>query len=291
MIKILLLILSFTIALLLYLYLSLRQNLKQIHTDILEKKQTESILLLQNKKKDKLVQNLTKEINDLFNDIQQVKVRSEKEKQTLDLALHNITHDIRTPLTVAHGFAQELLRKEKNESLEKIQRNLQIISERLEILLEFQRLLEKRISPDIKKVNLTSILKDELIQNYESLKAFEVRHDLAEDFFISSDPEFTKRILQNIFGNVAKHGKKTLQIQVENRGEFILLKVTNQVQKAIENLNQLATRFYSENMSETEKSSGLGIYIIKELIELLEGHLKMSYENEHFSIEIYWRKS
>lgn len=287
--KIIIFLLSAVLLIFMYQYISTKRAIAKLYEDTLEKKKTNSNLLLQNTVKNKTLNNLTKEINDLFKEVQKIKVDSEKEKHTLDLALHNITHDIRTPLTVANGFTQQLLREDKgNLTLNKIQLNLQIVSNRLEILLEYQRLLEKSTTPNIETVNFSSKIKEELLKNYERFSIhFEVEHAIEEGILIHSDAEFTERILQNIFGNVAKHGEKFVSISLDKNADYAILNVSNQVQQPIESLEKLTTRFYSENMSETEKSSGLGLYITKELVELMGGFMKLDFQEELYYLEVY----
>ncbi len=282
-------LLSVGLLLFAYVYFSTKGAIAKLYEDILEKKRTDSNIRLQNSIKNTVFNNLTTEINGLFQEMQQIKVDSEKEKETLDLAIHNITHDIRTPLTVANGFTQQLLRKDKeNLTLNKIHTNLQTVSHRLEILLEYQRLLEKSTKPNITTVNFSAKIKEELLKNYERFTSnFEVKHTIEEDIVVYGDMEFTGRVLQNIFGNVAKHGEKFISISLCKKEEYGVLKVTNQVQQPIENLQKLTTRFYSENMSETEKSSGLGLYISNELVELMGGMMKLNFQEGLFSVEVY----
>lgn len=50
-----------------------------------------------------------------------ISIGDEKEKQTLDMAISNIAHDIRTPLTIASGYTQQLIKspEDKSETLQK----------------------------------------------------------------------------------------------------------------------------------------------------------------------------
>ena len=287
--KIIIFLLSAGLLIFLYLYISTKRAVAKLYEDILEKKRTDSNLLLQNTVKNKALNDLTKEINDLFKDMRKIKVDSEKERQTLDLAIHNIMHDIRTPLTVASGFTQQLLRNDKeNLMLNKIQSNLQIVSNRLEILLEYQRLLEKSTSPTNETVNFSTKIKEELLKNYERFSChFEVEHAIEEDIMIYGDVEFAERILQNIFGNVAKHGAQYVTISLDKNVDYAILNVSNKVQQPIENLEKLTSRFYSENMSETEKSSGLGLYITNEWVELMGGFMKLDFQEELFYLVVH----
>ena len=49
-----------------------------------------------------------------FQEVEQSRLIMKREKQTLDMAISNIAHDIRTPLTIASGYTQQLLKHEKS---------------------------------------------------------------------------------------------------------------------------------------------------------------------------------
>lgn len=85
---------------------------------------------------------LTNKIENLFEKIEKTSLIALQEKKTLDMAISNIAHDIRTPLTIASGYTQKSLHKETVDAadLEKISENLTIVSKRLEALLEYRRL-------------------------------------------------------------------------------------------------------------------------------------------------------
>lgn len=274
-----------------YHYFSLRRSLKRLRQDIQQKRATQTNLLLTSQKENPELASIIQELNDLFYELQQIQILNQREKQTLDLAIHNITHDIRTPLTIASGYTQQLLKKEPEQlTLQKIQKNLQTVSQRLEILMEYQNLLEENVQPEFTQLNLSQVLTEEALKYYQTLtdQHFQVTTAIPENIWIENDREILERICQNLFGNVIKHGEDHLSIRLETNQNYAIITLQNQSQQPIENLDQLTTRFYSENMSETEKSSGLGLYITKELVELTKGFLEMTYQEPDFSVKIYW---
>ena len=48
--------------------------------------------------------------------MEQSRLVMKREKQTLDMAISNIAHDIRTPLTIASGYTQQLIKTPENKS-------------------------------------------------------------------------------------------------------------------------------------------------------------------------------
>ena len=91
---------------------------------------------------------LTKQVSDLFDQIERTNRIAFQEKKTLDMAISNIAHDIRTPLTIASGYTNKSLKggTQEEEKLKKIASNLQVVSKRLESLLEYRRLMEELFS-------------------------------------------------------------------------------------------------------------------------------------------------
>ncbi|WP_040977722.1 sensor histidine kinase [Oceanobacillus jeddahense] len=275
-----------------FLYFQQKNALKKLLMDIETKKTSETNLLLTSQTQNTEVTHVINAFNLLFTELKQTKVASQQEQETLKLALHNITHDIRTPLTVASGYTQQLLRKNISEQsvLEKIQDNIRTVAGRLDILLEYQNLLEQSVQPVFQTVNLTETVKQELLQFYDVLQeqGFKVEVDLEQACMMTSDADLLKRIMQNLFGNVLKHGREYLQVQVRGTQERIQVKMSNRERHSIKNLEKLTTRFYSENLSTTEDSSGLGLYIARELTELTNGHLLIQETDDLFTVVLEW---
>ena len=106
------------------------------------------------------------------------------------------------------------------------------------------------------------------------------------DIQCEMDADIFERLFQNIISNVLKHGKTQAQLTLQKKDDGIYLSVSNMVQQPIQHLDQLTTRFYSENLSDTEDSSGLGLYITEHLVQVLSGELHLAYENEWFYLTV-----
>ena len=85
---------------------------------------------------------LTKQVSDLFDQIERTNRIAFQEKKTLDMAISNIAHDIRTPLTIASGYTQQIIKggTQEEEKLKKIASNLQVVSKTPGISLGIQTL-------------------------------------------------------------------------------------------------------------------------------------------------------
>ena len=102
-----------------------------------------------------------------------------REKQTLDMAISNIAHDIRTPLTIASGYTQQLIKspEDKAETLQKIAQHLDLVSKRLEALLEYRRLMEGAVKPKLEEVDLSAFITKKTLAYYDVFLAASITLD------------------------------------------------------------------------------------------------------------------
>ncbi|MBP2623068.1 sensor histidine kinase [Streptococcus oricebi] len=233
-------------------------------------------------------QALTLEIDSLFDDLHKSNSLAQEEKKTLDRVISNIAHDIRTPLTVASGYTQQLLKTagpQEATSLKKVATQLQVVSNRLEDLLEYRRLLEGAVRSELTTFDLSQLTTREILQYYDAFQkaGIELELDIDDKIEVLSDPTICQRFIQNLMSNILKHAKEEAHISLKLEDSFILLCFSNQLKQPIQRLERLTSRFYSENMSRSEESSGLGLYIIQQLVELIDGELLLEASEQDFT--------
>ncbi|MCY7214327.1 sensor histidine kinase [Streptococcus anginosus] len=262
------------------------RNLSQ---QIREKRETGSQIRLTPQYHGQTIIEVANEVEKLFQEVEQTRFIARQEKKTLDMAISNIAHDIRTPLTIASGCTQQLIKgKEENEQLLKIATNLSVVSNRLEALMEYRRLMEGAVRPQFQQIDISKLVAKQMLPYYDVFQkqGIELQVNLQESLMIESDPEILERIVQNMLSNVLKHGKETAQLSLIRKDAAIHLSVKNIVRQPIQHLEKLTNRFYSENLSNTEESSGLGLYITQQLVDILGGDLTMKAEGEWFELLI-----
>lgn len=282
------LLLGVTIYLVRY-YLAIKSLSKQIEEKLVE--ESHRRITLKNQPKSLIT--LTDQIESLFNQVEKTSLLALQEKKTMDMAISNIAHDIRTPLTVASGYAQQSLRSSSKDdtAMDKISQNLLTVSKRLEALLEYRRLTEGAIQPQFQGLDFSQLVVKTILPYYDMFQETGIRLDIQVDPDIrcEMDPDIFERLFQNIISNVLKHGKTQAQLTLQKVEDGIYLSLSNMVQQPIQHLDQLTTRFYSENLSDTEDSSGLGLYITEHLVRVLDGELHLDYENERFYLTVRLR--
>ena len=282
-------ILIMFISLLGILLLRYHLAVRNLAAQIREKRKTSSEIRLAPQNHSQTIVELANEVEKLFQEVEQTRFIARQEKKTLDMAISNIAHDIRTPLTIASGYTQKLIKgKEENEQLLKIATNLSVVSNRLEALMEYRRLMEGAVRPQFRQIDISKLIAKQMLPFYDAFQkqGIELQVNLQEGLVIKSDPEILERIVQNMLSNVLKHGKETAQLSLIRKDAAILLSVKNIVSQPIQHLEKLTNRFYSENLSNMEESSGLGLYITQQLLDILGGDLTMKTEGEWFGLLI-----
>ena len=282
-------ILIMFIGLLGFLLVRYHVAVRNFSQQIREKRETGSQIRLAPQNHSQTIVELANEVEKLFQEVEQTRFIARQEKKTLDMAISNIAHDIRTPLTIASGYTQQLIKgKEENEQLLKIATNLSVVSNRLEALMEYRRLMEGAVRPQFRQIDISKLVAKQMLPYYDVFQkqVIELQVNLQEGLVIKTDPEILERIVQNMLSNVLKHGKETAQLSLIRKDAAIHLSVKNIVRQPIQHLEKLTNRFYSENLSNTEESSGLGLYITQQLVDILGGDLTMKAEGEWFGLFI-----
>ena len=240
----------------------------------------------------KTILRLHNQIENLFQEVEQNQLIMKREKHTLDMAISNIAHDIRTPLTIASGYTQQLIKHPDNssETLNKIAHHLDLVSKRLEALLEYRHLMEGAVKPKLEELDLSTFITKKTLAYYDVFQSSHIDLDFKVEpgLKTTTDEDLLDRILQNLLGNVLKHGKEKARLSLKKEENRLVLEIDNLVKKPIKNIDNLSNRFYSENLSDTEESSGLGLYITEELVHLLGAEMKLSTDGQWLSVFIYF---
>ena len=253
-----------------------KRDLKKIGGKLKEIAQIETNTQLRTDTFDRDISNLIQGINDMLQKNRRSQIEVNRMEAILKRAITNISHDLRTPLTSAKGYLQ----MSENTALDEETRlrYFAIIRERLDALtilmdslFAFSRAVEGDVS--LSRVNIGNTLRDALVGNFAELesKGFVVEADIPDTpVYCICDEDALKRVLQNLIANAVVHGKDYLHVQLLD-GE---IKISNKVDNLHHiDVNNIFERFYTADTSRTNKSTGLGLAIAKELVEKMNGRI------------------
>ena len=96
----------------------------------------------------------------------------------------------------------------ESESLKKIPIISIKFQKRLEALLDYRRLMEGAVKPDLSELEVSTFMTQKLLTYYDSFQTAKINLDLQVEpgLYLLTDSDLLDRMLQNLLGNVLKHG-------------------------------------------------------------------------------------
>ena len=291
---IILIILAVGILGLLWMLLMVMRQIKDICRQLsyIEKEDTNRIVTVQIRGFG--IGKMVNHINDiLLKERNRRKVYMDKEER-IQQVYTNLSHDIRTPLTSMDGYVQ-LLGQVKDE--EKQKKYLMIIRERIESLKEileelftFTKLKDPDYELALRELSVNRLLKQTIFSYYDNWKVRGIEPQLdivEEETKILGNETALKRTFQNIIKNALLHGKKDIFIGLQKEGQQVVLLFENSIlgEQQVDT-DQIFERFYKGDASRTHASTGLGLSIAKEFVELMQGEISARVVEGRFKIEI-----
>ena len=238
-----------------------------------------------------LIRTLANRINAILNKNKRLQITQAEQNKQVRQMLTNLTHDIKTPLTVARGYAQ-LLKEESDdqEQLDKILNNLQSVDHYLHYLMDFNLIQEKSVSLDLSRVNLSALVQQELFNAFDSLTAQSVTVDprIQAGVEITTDQTMMSRVIQNLIGNWLKYAEESAWVDLDQREDGrVHLDFGNKTKDVAVDVDRLMERFQTEDQSRTKiRSTGLGLSIVDSLVDSLGGSIRLESANGIFSIHL-----
>ena len=212
-----------------------------------------------------------------------------KELDTVKSQMYTqISHEFRTPLTVIKGINGELkdfFHGQKQKSFELIERNSDTILHLVDQLLELQKMDEGKMAPRYELGDIRAFVKYvmESFESYARTKDVQLHFICQEgEINMDHDPEKMLIVISNLLSNAIKFTPPggNVYLQMDKRENRTLgMKVTDTgIGIPQERLPHIFERFYMARDSNEKDIPGIGVglTLTKELIELMDGSIKVS---------------
>ncbi len=202
-----------------------------------------------------------------------------------DLFLAMAAHELKTPITTIHGYAQLIAQKVKNKERVDINWIEDLSAESMRLILLVRELLEvNRIRTGQLDYNWNECdLKEIINRAILNFKFIHPQHEVEFIDRIDSLPhkvigDFDKllQMIINSLDNAAKYSSndKKIQIVLELRNKHVVIKIVDQgkgIKKS--DLEQVFDQFYRSN--DSAEGMGLGLYLVKTIITAHRGDIKI----------------
>ena len=253
-------------------------------SDILEKDSDEQVMVFTD---DKILMELCGQINRMLLDREKIKADFRKQEIVSKKMLANISHDIKTPLTVILGYL-EIMRLDNydDETLQKVEAKAKQVMELIDQFFTLAKLEagDKNIGMD--KININELCRENILGFYELLiqKDFKVEISIPEQIvMVSGDKEAIDRILNNLLSNAVRYGSdgKYIGFFLREENDDVYIDVVDkgkgiEKQFAASVFERLYTMEDSRNRS--IQGNGLGLTIAKNLANQMGGDVLLESE-------------
>ena len=214
--------------------------------------------------------------------------------------IDTVSHEFRTPLTSIQGYTSRLLRQDieideetKQKSLKIIKKQAERLSRMIEDILVIPDIEGTRLNFDLKPVNISSVIDTSLLLVKNNVNREIVNNVVACDINVLADTDRLEQVFVNLIENAVKYAKgdSPVIIDYELRENRLVISVKNDYdiipREKLKTLFEKFTRI-DDSTTRTTRGTGLGLFIVKGLIEAMNGEVRV-YSNEEcgFCVKVY----
>lgn len=256
-------------------------------------------------KRDNLISSFTEKSLDMLDNIDdnikesiENQLKSERLKTEL---ITNISHDLKTPLTSIINYT-DLLKKYELENedikayIDVLDRNSQRLKVLITDLVEASKTETGNINLQLQKLELNELIYQVYgeFDNVFKEKEISFIFNPKEEYFVYADGSHLGRVIENIIGNASKYSQEKTRVfaMITDEDGYISLVIKNVSRDELNiSPDELMERFVRGERSRHTEGSGLGLYIAKNLMELMNGKLSITIDGDLFGINLLLPKA
>lgn len=218
------------------------------------------------------------ELDELSDTLGETASRLEKAQNAQREFLANVSHDLRTPLTMIKGYA-EMIKEISWSDEEKREKDLDIITreaDRLTALvneiLEFSAMQADGVPQEYGFIDLSHVVRDVIEQfaPFCEQNGYVIETEITDGITVSADEAQIKRVIYNFIDNAVNHTdeSKKIKVSLTTRDGSVRFAVTDYGKGiAVEDIPYIWDRYYTaRNRKNKAVVSGLGLSIAKEIL-------------------------
>ncbi len=240
---------------------------------------------------------LASDINEILDSYDKRHEKILREDKEIKETLTNMSHDIRTPLTSLKGYFELMETTDDPEERRKyssiIKGRIDSLSEILETMFLYTKVSNVNYKINIEPIDCSKVILDTLFEYYDDFqeKGYEVDIKADEGLRILGNEQSLKRIMQNLIRNSLVHGAGDVKLRVFKDGGNSVRVILDNIlpEGASPDPNKVFDRYYKGDASRHTGSSGVGLSVVKKLVESMNGDIKASVNDGRFQVEMSFK--
>ncbi len=197
----------------------------------------------------------------------------------------NVSHEMKTPLSVMQNYGTLLQMPDLDEAkrieyAKGVAEGSRRLADMMTNILKLNKLEKQQIYPKTEEYDLGEQLCECLLQfeNVWEEKNIEIETEIAEDVKVSTDGELLALVWNNLFSNAFKFtpegGKVTLVLEATEHHAIVKVKDTG-CGMSSEVGAHIFEKFYQGDTSHAMQGNGLGLALVKRVIDILNGEISV----------------
>ena len=197
----------------------------------------------------------------------------------------NVSHELKTPLAVMGNYATMLQRpgitkEEKDEYAKAISEAARKLAQLITNILKLNKLENQQIFPQPKDFDLGEQLCECLLAFEDAWEAknLAIETDMEDGVRIKSDPELLSLVWNNLISNAVKFTPDggTIGLSLKTEGEQVVVQVRDTGCGMNPEVGQhIFEKFYQGDTSHATQGNGLGLALVKRVIDILCGEIRV----------------
>ena len=201
----------------------------------------------------------------------------------------NVSHELKTPLAVIQNYSTmlqslDLTDEERMEYARAITNSSRSLANLITNILKLNKLENQQIYPESKPYNLSEQL-CECLLNFEEVweeKGLDIETDIDEDIIIKADSELLILVWNNLLSNAMKFTEKgCISVSLKQENLLIIATISDTgCGMSAETGKHIFEKFYQGDTSHAVKGNGLGLALVKRIIDIVSGEISVQSEIE-----------
>lgn len=202
--------------------------------------------------------------------------------------INNFSHEFKTPIVSIAGFAKllkkgNLTEEQRIEYLDAIEEESMRLSEMATNVLNMTKVENQTILSNTNVFNLSEQIRSSflLLENKWSKKNIEFDLEF-DEYFINANEEMLKQVWINLIDNAIKFTPDygTVRVKItEKEKDFIVSVINHGSEISPENQVKIFNKFYQEDESHSTEGNGIGLAVVKKIVELHKGEILVNSKN------------
>jgi len=201
--------------------------------------------------------------------------------------INNFSHEFKTPIVSIAGFAKLLKRgnltdEEKAEYTDIIEEESLRLSEMATNVLNLTKIENQTILTGVTRFNVSEQIRScvLLLEEKWTGKELELSLDF-DEYYISANEELLRQVWINLLDNAVKFADRggEIRVSITRGGDIMLVSVANTGSTVLpEERERIFRKFYQTDKSHSVAGSGIGLAVVREIVELHKGSVSVSGE-------------